>query len=121
MVGGNPTDAGCAAISASRSGRGSSISTRSTPLRIGSALFHFGILALFAGHVMRLGKPKSWTEAVGITEGMYYFMAVFIGAVAGFATLVGMSILIYRRRTTAPVCSQRPPGWTRRCTWSWPS
>lgn len=36
---------------------------------------------------------------------MYHFMAVSIGAVAGFATLVGMSILIYRRRTTGPVFS----------------
>ena len=74
-------------------------------LRIGSPLFHFGILAVFLGHVMGLGIPKAWTEAVGITEGMYHFMAVSIGAVAGFATVVGMVILIYRRRTTGPVFS----------------
>jgi len=74
-------------------------------LRIGSPLFHFGILAVFLGHVMGLGIPKSWTEAVGITEGIYHFMAVSIGAVAGFATVVGMVILIYRRRTTGPVFS----------------
>jgi nitrate reductase gamma subunit len=74
-------------------------------LRIGSPLFHFGILAVFLGHVMGLGIPKSWTEAVGITEGMYHVMAVSIGAVAGFATVVGMVILIYRRRTTGPVFS----------------
>ena len=74
-------------------------------LRIGSPLFHFGILAVFLGHVMGLGIPKSWTEAVGITEGMYHFMAVSIGAIAGFATVVGMVILIYRRRTTGPVFS----------------
>jgi nitrate reductase gamma subunit len=72
-------------------------------LRIGSPLFHFGILAVFLGHVMGLGVPKSWTEAAGISEGLYHFMAVSIGAVAGFATLVGMAILIYRRRTTGPV------------------
>jgi nitrate reductase gamma subunit len=74
-------------------------------LRIGSPLFHFGILAVFLGHVMGLGIPKSWTEAVGVSEAMYHFMAVSIGAVAGFATLVGMVILIYRRRTTGPVFS----------------
>ena len=74
-------------------------------LRIGSPLFHFGILAVFLGHVMGLGIPKAWTEAVGVTEAMYHFMAVSIGAVAGFATLVGMAILIYRRRTTGPVFS----------------
>ena len=74
-------------------------------LRIGSPLFHFGILAVFLGHVMGLGIPKSWTEAVGVSESMDHFMAVSIGAVAGFATLVGMVSLIYRRRTTGPVFS----------------
>jgi nitrate reductase gamma subunit len=74
-------------------------------LRWGSPLFHFGILAVFLGHVMGLGVPKSWTEAVGISEGMYHFMAVSIGALAGFGTIVGMAILIYRRRTVGPVFS----------------
>jgi len=74
-------------------------------LRIGSPLFHFGILAVFLGHVMGLGVPESWTEAVGVSEAMYHFMAVSVGAVAGLATVVGMAILIYRRRTTGPVFS----------------
>ena len=74
-------------------------------LRWGSPLFHFGILAVFLGHVMGLGIPKSWTEAVGISEGIYHFLAVSVGAVAGFCTLVGMAILIYRRRTVGPVFS----------------
>ena len=74
-------------------------------LRVGSPLFHFGILAVFLGHVMGLGVPKSWTEAVGVSEGLYHFLAVSIGAVAGFATLAGLAILIYRRRTVGPVFS----------------
>jgi nitrate reductase gamma subunit len=74
-------------------------------LRIGSPLFHFGILAVFLGHVMGLGVPKSWTEAVGVSESLYHFMAVSVGAVAGFCTLVGLAILIYRRRTVGPVFS----------------
>ncbi|TWD83185.1 nitrate reductase gamma subunit [Kribbella amoyensis] len=74
-------------------------------LRWGSPLFHFGILAVFLGHVMGLGIPKSWTEAAGVSEGLYHFFAVSIGAVAGFCTVVGMTILIYRRRTVGPVFS----------------
>jgi nitrate reductase gamma subunit len=74
-------------------------------LRWGSPLFHFGILAVFLGHVMGLGVPKPWTEAVGISEGVYHFLAVSVGAVAGFGTVVGMAILIYRRRTVGPVFS----------------
>jgi nitrate reductase gamma subunit len=74
-------------------------------LRWGSPLFHFGILAVFFGHVMGLGVPESWTEAVGVSEELYHVMAVSIGAVAGFCTLVGLSLLIYRRRTVGPVFS----------------
>jgi len=62
-------------------------------LRIGSPMFHFGILVVFLGHVMGLGVPKSWTAAVGISEGLYHLMAVTLGAVAGFCTVVGLAIL----------------------------
>ena len=74
-------------------------------LRIGSPLFHFGIIGVFFGHVIGLGVPKSWTEAIGVPEGLYHFLAVSIGAVAGFGTVVGLAILIYRRRTVGPVFS----------------
>ncbi|WP_440102119.1 respiratory nitrate reductase subunit gamma [Streptosporangium sp. H16] len=74
-------------------------------LRLGSPLFHFGILIVLLGHVMGLGIPKSWTEAVGISEDLYHIMAVGMGTVAGFCTLAGMSILIYRRRMVGPVFS----------------
>ncbi|GIG29644.1 nitrate reductase subunit gamma [Cellulomonas marina] len=72
-------------------------------LRWASPMFHFGILAVFLGHVMGLGIPKSWTEAVGMSEEVYHVLAVSIGAVAGFCTVVGLALLIYRRRTVGPV------------------
>jgi nitrate reductase gamma subunit len=78
-------------------------------LRIGSPLFHFGILGVLLGHVIGLGVPEAWTAAVGVNEGLYHFMAVSVGAVAGLATVVGMLILIYRRRTTGPVFSATTP------------
>ena len=74
-------------------------------LRLGSPLFHFGILFVLMGHVMGLGVPKSWTEAVGVSEGAYHALAVGTGTVAGVCTVVGMAILIYRRRTVGPVFS----------------
>ena len=74
-------------------------------LRLGSPLFHFGILFVLAGHVMGLGVPKWLTEDVGVSEGLYHFMAVSVGSVAGICTVAGMSILIYRRRTVGPVFS----------------
>ncbi|GAA2992214.1 nitrate reductase gamma subunit [Microbacterium terrae] len=72
-------------------------------LRIGSPLFHFGILVVVIGHVIGLVIPKAWTDFFGVTEEMYHVTALGLGSVAGFATLVGVGILIWRRRTTGPV------------------
>lgn len=72
-------------------------------LRIGSPLFHFGILFVLVGHIVGLVIPESWTEAVGVSEGFYHANALLIGGIAGFCTLVGVLILVYRRRTTGPV------------------
>ncbi|MHA6783336.1 respiratory nitrate reductase subunit gamma [Pseudonocardia saturnea] len=74
-------------------------------LRWGSPLFHFGLLFVILGHVMGLLIPKGWTDAAGLPEDVYHFLAVAVGGVAGLATLVGLVILIYRRRTTGPVFS----------------
>ncbi|HEY8458357.1 MAG TPA: respiratory nitrate reductase subunit gamma [Actinopolymorphaceae bacterium] len=72
-------------------------------LRIGSPLFHFGILVVVIGHVIGLVIPASWTTAIGMSEHAYHVQALLLGGIAGFATLVGVAILIYRRRTTGPV------------------
>lgn len=72
-------------------------------LRLGSPLFHVGILAVAGGHVMGLLVPEGWTDKVGISESTYHAASLTLGTVAGFATVVGLAILIYRRRTVGPV------------------
>ncbi len=72
-------------------------------LRIGSPLFHFGILVVLIGHLIGLVIPERWTEAAGISEGAYHTQALVLGGIAGFATLGGIAILVYRRRRTGPV------------------
>lgn len=74
-------------------------------MRWGSPLFHFGILFVILGHVGGLLIPKSWTEAVGIDEQVYHLTAIITGLIAGLATVVGLAILIYRRRTVGSVFS----------------
>ncbi|WP_433260158.1 respiratory nitrate reductase subunit gamma [Actinosynnema sp. CS-041913] len=74
-------------------------------LRLGSPLFHFGILLVVLGHVGGLLVPKSWTEAAGIGDTAYHVTAVVLGVPAGACTLVGAAILVYRRRTVGPVFS----------------
>ncbi len=72
-------------------------------LRIGSPLFHFGLLVVIVGHVIGLLIPKSWTDAAGLSQEGYHLQALLLGTIAGISTLVGIGILIYRRRTTGPV------------------
>lgn len=72
-------------------------------LRLGSPLFHFGLLVVIVGHVIGLVVPKSWTDAAGLSQEAYHVQALVLGGVAGFCTLAGVAILIWRRRTTGPV------------------
>lgn len=78
-------------------------------LRLGSPLFHFGMLGVVGGHVIGLLVPRSWTEAVGIDDHAYHLLAVAGGLIAGLMTLVGLAILVYRRRTVGPVFSATTP------------
>ena len=78
-------------------------------LRLGSPMFHFGILGVVVGHIVGLVIPESWTEAVGISETAYHWAALIGGIASGVLTVVGMVILIYRRRTTGPVFSATTP------------
>ncbi|MER7762200.1 respiratory nitrate reductase subunit gamma [Streptomyces sp. NPDC097619] len=66
-------------------------------LRIGSPLFHFGMLFVVLGHVVGLLVPMSWTDALGLSDHAYHLMAVSTGAVAGLAAAVGIGILVWRR------------------------
>jgi len=72
-------------------------------LRIGSPLFHFGLIFVVVGHVGGLLVPEAWTEDVGVSQHLYHVNALVFGGIAGFCTLVGIAILVYRRRTTGPV------------------
>ncbi|MFV0320566.1 MAG: respiratory nitrate reductase subunit gamma [Microbacterium sp.] len=72
-------------------------------LRWGSPIFHYGLLVVVIGHFVGLVIPKAWTEALHVTEDMYHLAALGLGMVAGIATLGGIVILVYRRRTTGPV------------------
>lgn len=77
--------------------------TRSTQLlearwlKIGSPLFHFGLLAVIGGHVIGILIPKAWTDGLGISEDTYRIFSATMGTLAGVATLAGLAILIARR------------------------
>ncbi|MGH3511899.1 MAG: respiratory nitrate reductase subunit gamma, partial [Pseudonocardiaceae bacterium] len=72
-------------------------------LRLGSPLFHFGLLAVLGGHVLGIGVPASWTAAVGVSGEAYHLMSVSFGTLSGLATVAGLAILLYRRFTVTAV------------------
>jgi hypothetical protein len=72
-------------------------------LRIASPRFHFGILVVIFGHIIGLVIPQSWTEAMRVSQHVYHIQAITLGSIAGVCTLLGISLLICRRRTTGPV------------------
>jgi nitrate reductase gamma subunit len=64
---------------------------------VGSNLFHLGILAAIGGHVLGILVPRSWTEAVGVGDSLYHWLAVLAGVLSGAAIVGGLAILLYRR------------------------
>ena len=65
--------------------------------------FHYGALAAVGGHVIGLLIPKSFTEAVGMSESTYRWFSAIAGAIAGAVCVVGFAGLVYRRATNPRV------------------
>jgi respiratory nitrate reductase gamma subunit len=62
-----------------------------------SPAFHYGALAAVGGHLIGLCIPRAWTEAVGISEHTYRWIAAIAGGLAGAVALIGFLGLVYRR------------------------
>jgi nitrate reductase gamma subunit len=69
---------------------------RAGQLRIGSNLFHGGILFLFFGHSVGLLTPHFVYEPF-ITPAQKQLLAVIAGGVAGTVCFVGLTMLLHRR------------------------
>jgi respiratory nitrate reductase gamma subunit len=65
--------------------------------------FHYGALAAVGGHVIGLLIPKSFTEAIGMSENTYRWFSAIAGAVAGVICTIGFVGLVYRRITNVRV------------------
>ena len=79
-------------------------------LRIASPLFHYGILAVIAGHFIGLMIPQSWTDGLGISEQTYHKLTLPLSLTAGLAAITGLALLIYRRRTVTRVLERTSVG-----------
>lgn len=72
-------------------------------LRIGSLLFHWGILFAFIGHVMGVLIPRSFYEAIGVTDHLYHVFAIAGGGAAGLMVVIGLIVLLIRKTSNPRV------------------
>lgn len=66
-------------------------------LRLGSILFHVGILGLFGGHFVGLLTPVAVWDALGVSHSLKQVVAMTAGGVMGSFCLAGVLILLHRR------------------------
>ena len=75
---------------------GSSQLLRAKQFRLGSNLFHFGILFIFFGHLVGLLTPH-WVYESFITVQQKQRFAIAAGGIAGVICFIGLSLLLHRR------------------------
>lgn len=71
---------------------------RAKQLRLGSNLFHIGILFLFFGHFFGMLTPHFIYEPF-ISAGSKQIVAMVSGGAAGLLAFIGLSLLLHRRLT----------------------
>lgn len=72
-------------------------------LRIGSPLFHIGLLGVLGGHVIGILVPARATRAVGVSDHLYHVFSLTAGGTFGALALAGIVILTLRRVLIARV------------------
>jgi len=87
---------------------GSSQLLRSSGIRLGSNLFHVGIILLFFGHLVGLLTPESVYHLV-MTAATKQMMAMVAGGIFGTICFIGMTILIVRRFTDPRIRATSKP------------
>jgi nitrate reductase gamma subunit len=78
-------------------------------LRLGSNLFHIGVLFLFVGHFVGMLTPHFVYEPF-MSSGAKQLLAMVSGGTAGVLALVGISLLLHRRLTEPRIRATTKPG-----------
>jgi nitrate reductase gamma subunit len=72
-------------------------------LRLGSILFHIGVLGLFFGHLVGLLTPVAVWDWLGVDHSTKQAAAMIAGGIMGWLCLSGLLILIHRRMSNARI------------------
>lgn len=71
-------------------------------LRLGSNLFHYGILVVIAGHFVGFLTPD-WAIRWALDPAEHQLLAMVAGGVAGAIAIIGLSMLLHRRLADARI------------------
>ena len=69
---------------------------RAGQLRLGSNLFHYGVIVVILGHFAGFLAPE-WATRWALDPRQHQLLAMVTGGIAGLIAIIGLSILIYRR------------------------
>lgn len=74
-----------------------------TQLRIGSMLFHYGIILSLFGHIIGLLFPPEVLAALGLSNQLHLMLATFMGRTIVPLIAIGLALLLWRRLTNSRV------------------
>lgn len=69
---------------------------RAGQLRLGSNLFHYGVIIVILGHFVGFLAPD-WAVEWAVSPVGHQLLAMVVGGIAGLVAIIGLSILIARR------------------------
>ncbi len=69
---------------------------RKGQLRLGSNLFHYGVIIVILGHFLGFLAPH-WAIDWALSPVGHQLLAMVVGGIAGFVAIIGLSILLARR------------------------
>jgi len=69
---------------------------RAGHLRLGSNLFHYGVIVVILGHFAGFLAPE-WAVAWALTPVGHQLIAMVVGGIAGLIAIIGLTMLIARR------------------------
>jgi len=69
---------------------------RKGQLRLGSNLFHYGVIIVILGHFVGFLAPD-WTIDWALDPAQHQLLAMAVGGIAGLAAIIGLTILLHRR------------------------
>jgi nitrate reductase gamma subunit len=69
---------------------------RKGQLRLGSNLFHYGVIIVILGHFVGFLAPH-WAVDWALSPTSHQLLAMVVGGIAGLVAIIGLTILLHRR------------------------